>query len=633
MKNCVASFALLLLLLCQSHAFAQSAPIRLSVDATDAARKILHAQMRIPAKPGELTLVYPKWIPGEHGPTGPITDLVGIKVSAGGKPVAWRRDAEDMFALHLTVPDGVDAVEISYDFLAPPSSGGFSAGASATPQLLVLSWNQVLLYPKGASARDIEFTANLRLPERWQYATALTVARDSADGIEFAPASLETLVDSPLLAGAHFRSIDLSPGMKPAHRLNIAADSDAALEIKPEDARHFSQLTAETEALFGARHYRSYDFLLTLSDHVAHFGLEHHQSSDNRVPERYLIDDDIRKAHAILLPHEMTHSWNGKYRRPAGLATPDYQQPMKGELLWVYEGLTMYVGNVLAARCGLWSNASFREDLALIAAQLDAQPGRTWRPLSDTTVAAQLLYEARPEGAAWRRSVDFYPEGVLIWLEADVLIRQKTNGRRSIEDFCRKFYGGESGAPKVVPYTFDDVVAALNDIAPNDWKQFFIARVYTATRHAPLGGVEGSGWRLAFTNAPTDMLKAIESDRKTIDLSYSLGLVLNADGGILDVIPGSPADRAGMASTMKLIGVNGRRWSDKILRAAVAATKAGGEPLELLVENEEFFKTCKLDYSGGEKYPTLVRDQSKPDLLTKILQPLAPAPTVPGQGR
>jgi predicted metalloprotease with PDZ domain len=384
-------------------------------------------------------------------------------------------------------------------------------------------------------------------------------------------------------------------------------------------------LVAETGALFGARHYQSYHFLVSLSDHVAHFGLEHHESSDDRASEKYLTDEDKLKDWAILLPHEMTHSWNGKYRRPIGLATPDFEQPMKGDLLWVYEGLTDYLGAVLATRCGLWTNAMFREYLALEAAALDRQPGRHWRPLSDTTAAAQLLYLARPEDTARRRSVDFYPEGDLIWLEAEVLIRQQTQGRRSLNDFCRKFHGGESSPPKVIPYTLDDVVAGLNEILPNDWREFFQRRVYIPNPRAPLGGIEGAGWKLTYTNSIPEYYKLDEARSKLTDLRFSVGFTLKEDGYIQDVIPDSAADKAGVSPAMKLLAVNGRRWTPELLRSAIKAT-TNGELLELLVENTEFFKNCKLDYHDGEKYPVLIRDESKTDLLTEILKPLTPAP-------
>ena len=625
-KSCLSWPLASLALLFAASVFAQTGPVRLDVDATDATRNLLHARLRIPAQPGKLTLLYPKWIPGEHAPDGPITDLVGLKMSANGKPIEWRRDDDEMFAFNLDVPAGANAVDVTLDFLMPPNSGEFSAGASATAKLVDLSWNQVLLYPKGVSAGAIQYAAALQLPTGWKFATALPVASSSGARIQFAPVSLETLVDSPVIAGQYFRTIDLTPGGSTSQTLNLVADSAAALEIKPEDLRHFSHLVAEENALFGAHHYGSYHFLLTLSDHVAHFGLEHHESSDDREGEKYLTDEDQRKLSADLLPHEMTHSWNGKYRRPAGLATPDFQQPMHDDLLWVYEGLTDYLGNILSARSGLWTDEIYREYLALIAARLDEQAGRKWRPLADTAVAAQLLYFARPEGEALRRSTDFYPEGDLLWLEADTIIRQQTKGKLSLDDFLKKFHGGESGPPKVVPYTFDDVVATLNEVAPYDWREFFQKRIYAVNPRAPLGGIENGGWRLAYTNTVPDMLKTAESVRKFTDMSFSLGLVLKEEGDIIDVLPGSPADKAGVGSAMKLVAVNGRRWTPDILREAVKEAKTNSAPVELLVENDDYFKTCRLTYHDGEKYPYLERDAAKPDLLSEILKPLTQEP-------
>ena len=605
---------------------AQNPPIKLDVDATDVARKVLHARLQIPAQPGKLTLLYPKWLPGDHSPTGPITDLVGLKMSAGGKPVEWRRDGEDMYAFAVELPAGAKSLDVTLDYLSQPAADGSASRASATAQLADISWSDVVLYPKGPKASELQYAATLRLPPGWQFGTALVPASRAKGVIQFEPVSLETLVDSPVVAGAYSRTVDLSPGGKPPHFLHIVADSAAALEIKAEDSRHLSHLVAETGALFGARHYQAYHFLLTLSDHVAHFGLEHHESSDNRQAEKYLIDADSLKLKAGLLPHEMVHSWNGKYRRPVGLATPDFEQPMKGELLWVYEGLTDYLGEVLTARCGLWAEEDFRQRFALDAARLDRQPGRTWRPLVDTTVAAQLLYDARKEGSAWRRGVDFYQEGALIWLEADVLIRQLSLGRRSLDDFCQKFYGGPSGPPRVVPYTLDDVVATLNEVEPHDWRLFFKERVYDIEPRAPLGGIEGAGWRLVYSNTVPDMLKFAESAQKYSDLRFSLGLTVTEDGAVQDVIPSSPADKAGVGAAMKLVAVNGRRWTAELLRTAVKTAGTNTVPIELLVENEDYFKACKVDYHEGEKYPRLERDSTKPDLLKEILKPRAPAP-------
>jgi predicted metalloprotease with PDZ domain len=322
----------------------------------------------------------------------------------------------------------------------------------------------------------------------------------------------------------------------------------------------------------------------------------------------------------------MTHSWNGKYRRPAGLATPDYQQPMRDELLWVYEGLTDYLGKVLAARSGLQTNDDFRETFALTAAMLDNRAGRDWRSLADTAVAAQLLYAAPGTDVSRRRGTDFYPEGDLIWLEADVRIRQQTHGEKSLDDFCKAFHGGESGAPKVVPYIYDDVVNALNKIAPGDWNSFFQQRIYDITPHAPLGGIENGGWHLAYTNGLPALLKTRESQRKFTDMSYSIGLNLGKDDQINDVLPGTPADAAGIGGGMKLMAVNGRAWSADILRTAVKTAATNSAPIELLVENGDYYQTFRLDYHGGEKYPVLVRDSSKPDVLDEVIKPLTSEP-------
>jgi predicted metalloprotease with PDZ domain len=402
----------------------------------------------------------------------------------------------------------------------------------------------------------------------------------------------------------------------------MVSDSEAALQMSSEQIANYKQLVLETNALFGAHHYEHYHFLYTLSDNVAHFGLEHHQSSDDRVAERTLLDEPLRKASSDLLPHEFVHSWNGKYRRPAGLATPDYEQPMKGELLWVYEGLTEYLGSILAARSGLRTAEDQREHLAAIAAYLDRYPGRTWRPLIDTTIAAQLLYNASSSWAAWRRGVDFYDEGELIWLEADTIIRQQTKGARSLDDFCRRFHGPPNTPPMVKPYTFDDVVSTMNDVAPYDWRTFFNTRLNSLEPHAPLGGIANGGWRLVYNDTQSDYQKAIEAAQSSADFSYSLGLRLNEEGGVSDVVPGMPAAEAGLGPGMKIVDINGRAYSLDRLREALAEGKTSRAPLELRVQNGDFSKTYKIDYHDGEKFPHLERDSSRPDLLQQIIKPL-----------
>jgi predicted metalloprotease with PDZ domain len=599
-------------------------PITIQVDARDAPRRLFHARLSIPASPGPLTLVYPKWLPGEHGPVGPIADLSGLEFEAAGKDLPWRRDPVDMYAFHLDVPSGADRVDVRLDYLSPVDTGRFSSGPTATPELAVVSWNTLLLQPQGKSTDDLTYQASLSLPEGWKFGTALATAKEAAGEIAFEPVSLTTLVDSPVLAGAHFRTIELSPGPTP-HRVCIAADAEADLAAPPELVAHWKNLVAETGALFGVRHYRAYTFLLTLSDNTAHFGLEHHESSDDRVAERSLVDGDDRLLAAGLLPHEMVHSWNGKYRRPAGLEPGSFEKPMKDRLLWVYEGLTQYLGDVLAARSGLATPEEYREALAANASEMVHRAGRAWRPLIDTTVDAQDLYEARPEWRSLRRGTDFYAEGELLWLEADTVIRRESGGAKSLDDFCRLFYGGKGGAPAVVPYELDDLLTALNTVAPYDWRTFWSERLDRKATN-PLAGVRAAGWSLGATDVEPRMVKAREERRKVIDASDSLGFdVETADGLIPDVVGASPAFKAGVAPGMRLVAVNGRKLSKESLRDGILETKTR-HSVDLLVENAGFYSTITVDYDGGLRYADLEKMGAAPDLLSRILQPLRGGP-------
>jgi len=606
-----------------------SKPIRIAVDLRDATKYIFHAALDFPVKEGALTLVYPKWIPGDHAPTGPILDLTGLKFRAGGKEIPWLRDDVDMYAFHCKVPAGAETLEVSLDYLSPTAAQSAWENSAATSQLALLNWFLVLLYTQGAKSDDLTYEARLRLPAGWKYGTALPVAKDSGDEIVFQPASLTTLMDSPVIAGAYLRTIELSKGEQPEHRIHIAADSAAANEATPEQVLHLRQLVAETGAIFGARHYRRYDFLLSLTDNMHVDGVEHHESSDNRAGERMLRDPMVLETQMDLLPHEFFHSWNGKYRRPEGLATPDYQAPMKGDLLWVYEGLTEYYGTILAARSGFWTPEGLRETLASQAAYLNQRPGRSWRDLQDTAISVQFLYSARPEGSSWRRGADYYEESTLIWLEADTIIREKTQGKKSLDDFCKKFHGGQNTPLKIVPYTFEDVVAAMQDIVPYDWRTFFTERLTSHGPGAPLGGLENSGWRLVFNDTMNEHQRAEDAVGHTTDVQFSLGIIVHDPGSensdeISDVIPGSPAAQAGIVPGMRLVAVNGRRWTPEILREAIRQAKGGKEPMELLVENAEYFRTYRVDYHGGERYPHLERN-GKPDLLSEIAKMKAPA--------
>lgn len=603
---------------------AQTGIIHLTVDATQAPMHIIHTRMVIPVTPGPLTLYYPKWIPGEHAPDGPIANLVGLKFSANGQPIPWRRDLIDMFAFHLTIPSGVSSLDVKLDYIEPEAQSGFSAGASATDKLVLLSWNQNLLYPGGRRAQEIFYQPTLRLPDGWQYGTALPVAAHSGNQIEFKPVALNRLVDSPVIASKYLRVVNLTPPGEPIHHeMDVASDNEASLDITPEEAQDYTNLVAQTWALFGTRHYRDYHFLLTLSDHVAHFGLEHHESDDSRTGSAFFSDPDLGLLEGDLLPHEFVHSWNGKFRRPADLSPPYYDDPMKGDLLWVYEGLTNYLGNLLAARSGLWTPKQYREYLAADAAmEGPGRPGRTWRPLQDTADAAQVLYFAPDEWTNWRRTVDYYYEGDLLWLEVNTTIRSLTHGQKSLKDFCHLFYGGPNEGPQLKTYTFDDVVNALNQIAPYDWAGFFRKRLESTSPEPPLGGIEAAGWKVVYTNEESQYEKAHEAAHHSVEAPYSIGLVLHSDGDILDSIVGSPAYKAGISAGMRLVAVNGQAFTASVLRAALKAGKNNSQPLQLLVENDDYYKTYSIDYHGGERYPHLVRIEGKPDLLDKISQPL-----------
>ncbi len=494
------TLALLFAVAFSVHAQTASNPIRITVDLTDAPRRILHAHMTIPVSPGPLTLLYAKWIPGEHMPDGPIDNLAGLFIAANGQQLQWTRDDVNMYAIRVTVPEGVTQLDVKDDFLATAAASGFSAGASTSASLALLSWNELVLYPAGhKDDADIFVQPSVVLPEGWQYGTALTKTGGDATHIDFQTVSLEQLIDSPLLTGKYFVEIVLAAEVAPKHFLDIAADGPEDLKVSPEAVQGYSNLVRETGALYQSRHYDSYHFLVTASDQVAHFGLEHHQSSDDRVPERTFIDDNLQLLSADLLPHEFTHSWNGKYRRPAGLATGNYEDPMKGNLLWVYEGLTDYLGNVLAARSKIETAAQYRDYLAQDAATLDNRPGRTWRDLQDTATAAQILYlyGAGSPWDNWRRNTDYYGEGDLVWLDVDTTIRKLTNDKKSLNDFLGAFEGlGGNTGPKVVPYTFDDVVSGLNNVVAYDWAGFLRERLTSKSPHAPLGGIENGGYKL-----------------------------------------------------------------------------------------------------------------------------------------
>ncbi len=607
--------ALAVFLLGAPLALAQTAPITLTVDASTVARKYIRTTMVIPVKPGPLTLYYPKWIPGEHAGSGPIANVTGLKFTAAGRTIPWTRDPLDGFTFHVDVPPGADSLEATFDYLEP-GGGAFTAGASATDKLAVISWNQNLLYPAGTPAEQLTYAATLVLPPDWQYGTPLPVKGHTGDRVEFQPASLNRLVDSPVVAGEYYRAIDITPpGEAIHHEIDIVADSPEALDMSSDVKQGMINLVAQAGKLFGVRHYRDYHFLLTLSDHVAHFGLEHHESNDSRLPERTLLGPGAAVAIGGLLAHEYAHSWNGKFRRPASLSTPYYEQPEETDMLWVYEGLTDFLGPMLAARSGLWTPEEYRNYLAGIAAALGpGRPGRTWRPLQDTATAEPYV-NGRGGFFNWRRGTDYYDEGDLLWLDVATIIHDQTHGAKSIDDFCRLFHGGPNDGPQLKTYTFDDVVKALNQVAPYDWAGFLHTKLTSTAPEAPTGGIENGGWRVVFTSRPQDTRarRPIPADE------YSIGAQIGRDGTVMDSIWNGPAFAAGLVPGMKVVGVNGRVYTPDRLEDAIAGSPKTPDPIVLLAVNDDYYVTCSIDYHGGPRYPHLERVGAKPDYLDQLI--------------
>ena len=591
--------------------------LKIHVDATDLAHRIFRVKETIPARPGPLTLLYPRWLPGHHSPSGPITELAGLVVKANGQTLPWTRDTVDVYAFHVQVPSGATSVEASFEYLSALGAG--QGRVVMTPEMLNLQWNANTLYPAGTFTRRIMAEASVTFPGGWQYGSALEEASRVGDTVTFKPINYDDLVDSPILAGRYFKRVDLDPGAKHPVHLDIAADAPEDLEIKPEQLKPHLELVQQMDKLYGARHFDHYDFLFSLSAKLSGQGLEHHRSSEDGVGPDYFTGWERNAAERDLLSHEFNHSWDGKYRRPADLWTPDFNVPMQDSLLWVYEGQTQFWGSVIAARAGLWTKEQAFDMLALTAATYDkGRPGlASWRSVQDTTNDPIIAQRSPLPYRNYQASEDYYSAGQMIWLEADAKLRELSKGTKSIDDFARAFFGGHDGEWTASTYTFEDVVKTLDGLAPYDWAGFLRARL---DGHGPLtNGLEAHGWKLVYTDEPSAMVKAFEGRFHGADFTYSLGLSAGATGILGDVLWDSPAFKAGLAPGMTLVAVNGFAFSDEALRAAVkAAAKDPKASIELLVKNFDEFKTVKVDYHEGLKYPHLVRDETKPDTLSDL---------------
>jgi predicted metalloprotease with PDZ domain len=603
---------------------AQPTPIQITADLTDAPRKLYHAEIDLPVQPGPVALITPQWIPGTHMPAGPAEDITGVVFTANGKTLAWRRDDVDLYEFHLTVPQGVSTLHAHLDCIVT---------ARVTHKLAVLEWEKLLLYPAHTPVRDIPIQPSLKVPPGWGVGTALTPMDAASYPVpaagsttHFAVTNVEQLEDSPLITGEFFHEYALAPTITPKHYLDVVADEPEDVQLRPAFLAGVNNLVREADALYASHHYNVYHFLLTLSDVAGGEGLEHGQSSDNGVGEKGFADPAHQLPMADLLSHEFTHSWNGKYRRPAGLYQPDFATPQQGAMLWVYEGMTEYLGNVLAARSGLKTQAQYRDVLAYTAATLDYRPGREWRPTEDTAVAASILRNPNPAWSNWRRSQDYYFEGELLWLDADTLIRKMTGNKKSLDDFEKIFLakGGNTG-PLIVPYTFDELVQDLNEVVPYDWATFLHDRIDNINPRADLAGIEQGGYKLVYRDAPTPSIRMMAAAggprRGGVQCWFSIGLQIGEDGTIRDVRWNGPADKAQLVPGEKILAINGQVFSGDRLREAIRSAKGNTEPIHLIVQSDTYVSTAQIDYHDGERYPALERADGASDYLDDITKP------------
>ena len=594
--------------------------IDLQIDLTDRVRGVVGVHETIPVSAGPLTLLYPQWIPGDHSPTGPISKLAGLTVAANGQRIDWVRDRVDVFAFHMNVPRGVSSLTVDFQHLSPVR--GREGRVSHSPEMANLSWDMVVLYPAGHFVRRIQVAPSVKLPEGWQFASALTVASQSGSLVKFQDTNLETLVDSPLYAGANFKRIDLSPSPANPVYLDLFGDTPENIAITPEQIELHRNLVKEAEKLYASHHYGHYDFLYLISDKLGGIGLEHHQSSEDGSRASYFTDWAGSVLDRDLLAHEYTHSWNGKFRRPADLWTPNYNVPMQDDLLWVYEGMTEYWGFVLTARSGLSPAAHIRDRIALIAADFDASPGRTWRPMIDTTNQPTVSQRTPVSWLTWQRGEDYYDEGLLIWLDADTKIREMSNRTKSLDDFAKVFLGVDDGSFVPHTYTFDDVVAALNKVQPYDWATFLHARVDQLAA-TPKDGLTRGGYRLSYSDTPPDWFKHVEETNvpSLTSFEFSVGFSVGGEDTITNVTWNSPAFQAGIVPGMRLVAVNDEAYNTAKFREVLVQAEKTTTPLKLLLRRDDHYLTVNLDYHGGLRYPKLERIEGSVDLLDAILAP------------
>ena len=586
----------------------------LDVDATDVAHGIFSVRETIPvATAGDTVLFFPRWIPGNHAPSGQLEKLAGLHVKAGGVELPWTRDPVNLYAFHVDVPAGAKRIEASFQFLSGTKAD--QGAVFVSPDMLRLQWISMSLYPAGYFVRNIPVAATVKYPDGFTAVSAVPSTR-AGTTYRYNTTSYEILMDSPVLAGRYYKAFPLTPQVT----LDTFADRPEELAATPEQIDAHKRLVDQAVKLFGAQHYDNYHFLFSISDQIGGSGLEHHRSSEDGTRPGYFLDWDNTIGARNLLPHEYSHSWDGKFRRGADLWTPSYDVPMRPSLLWVYEGGTQFFGYVLQARSGLVSKQDTLDQYAGIMAGLDTAPGRQWRSLVDTTYD-ESINARRPKGwASWQRGEDYYNEGLLIWMDVDSLLREKSGGTKSIDDFARAFFGMRNGDYGELTYTLDDVAATLSGIVPYDWQGYLTRRVTEHAKGAPLDGFTRNGYKLVYTDKPTKSAQQ-GARMRGADYTYSLGFNADKDGNLTQVLWNGPAFAAGLAVGSQIVSVGDAAYSDDRLKDAVTAAKGGTKPIELMVKRNDHYRTVGIDYHGGLRYPHLEKVGTGETGLDRLLAP------------
>ena len=596
--------------------------MKIDVNATDTDHRIFSVHETIPVKPGPMYLLYPQWIPGDHEPSGPIDKVAGLMIHANGKVLPWQRDKYNVYAFHIDVPAGVSSIDVDFQFLS--SQNRREGPIRMTPEMLDLAWSKVTMYPAGYYARQIMTEPSLTLPAGWKLGSALRVQSQQGDTYTFKPIDYVDLVDSPVIAGKYFKRLDLDPGSKlPSIHMDIIADAAKDLVVSPEALKALRNIPAQYHQLYGTFHFNHYDFLFWLSDKMSGKGLEHHRSSEDGTGADFFTKWSLDKPHD-LLTHEFNHSWDGKYRRPADLWTPNFNVPMGGSLLWVYEGQTQFWGNVMAVRTGLENTKTGLAKLAYTAATYDmGRPGLlSWRSVQDTTNDPVIAQRAPLPYRNYQGSEDYYSAGQMIWLAVDAKLRALSHDKRSLDNFASAFFGVDPGAWNINTYNFDAIVSGLNKIESHDWATFLRTRL--DGHQKVTDGIAAEGWKLVYTDKPSSIIKALMAEHHMhgADLTYSVGFSTSGKGNLRDVRWDGPAYKAGLSPGMTIVAVNGRDFNAGAMEQAVKDAKDNTTPITLLVKNFNEYKTLQIDYHGGLKYPHLVRVEGTPDYLSQLYAPM-----------